>query len=65
MTLDQIIRRLRNLAEIAGSQAALAKQIGVTPSYLSDVLTERRDPGPAILSYLGLTKTYTREKTSP
>ena len=60
MTLDQILKRLRSLVTIAGSQAALAKTMGVTPSYLSDVLQGRRAPGPAILKYLGLERSYTK-----
>jgi len=45
-------------AEIAksGSQSALARECGVAPSYLHDVLHGRRWPGAKIISRLGLTE---------
>jgi len=36
----------------------LAKTIGCSTAYLSDVINGRREPGPRILSYLGLEKSY-------
>jgi len=38
------------------SLRAFAEEIGVTAPYVHDVLRRRRDPGPAILRYLGLVK---------
>ena len=46
--------RLRQRAARAGSQAALAQQLGITPTYLSEVLGGRREPGPKFLRALGL-----------
>lgn len=40
----------------AGSDAALARQIGITRQSLADVMSGRREPGPAVLSYLRLRK---------
>lgn len=37
-----------------GSQKAFAKRIGLSESYLSDVLNRRRDISPRILKFLGL-----------
>lgn len=36
------------------SQKALAAELGITPSYLCDVLQGRREPGPQVLRALGL-----------
>lgn len=59
MTDKQIRTRLKSLAGIEGSQVALAGKMKVAPSYLSDVINGRRDAGPAILEYLGLTRVTT------
>jgi DNA-binding transcriptional regulator YdaS (Cro superfamily) len=37
-----------------GSQRDFAQLLGVSPSYLSDVLKGRRDAGPKVLAALGL-----------
>jgi transcriptional regulator with XRE-family HTH domain len=36
------------------TQSAVAKELGIMPSYLSDVLKGRREPGPQVLDALGL-----------
>ena len=56
-TKEEVLRRL---AEKQGSrtQTALAEEIGISRPYLSDVLNGRRDPGPAILSFVGLELGY-------
>jgi hypothetical protein len=48
-----------------GSLRALARQWGMSPSYLSDFLNGRRGPGPQILRPLGLVVTvrYVRGKS--
>lgn len=38
----------------ASSQAQVAKDLGISPQYLNDVLNERREPGKKILQALGL-----------
>lgn len=48
-----IIRRLQVLANQLGGQKALAAKLKVSPQYLSDVMTGKSDPGPAILKALG------------
>jgi transcriptional regulator with XRE-family HTH domain len=40
------------------TQAEFAEHIGITAQYLGDVYRGRRAPGPTILDYLGLEKTY-------
>jgi len=41
----------------AGSQRAWAKAHGVSAAYVSDVLSDRRNPGRSILAPLGLIET--------
>jgi hypothetical protein len=64
MTTEQVLKRLRALVVEMGSQRAVAKRFGVSDAYLSDVLYQRRLPGPKILSGLGLERddTYRRAK---
>lgn len=45
---------LRRRARIAGSQAAVARQAGVSPQFLSGVMNGAKDPSPAILDMLGV-----------
>ncbi len=54
MTLDDVLARLRERIAEAGGASAWARGAGCSPSYVSDVLGKRRDPGPAILAALGL-----------
>jgi hypothetical protein len=44
------------LEEVAnwGTQTMVAKRIGVSTSYLSDVMLARREPGPKITEYFDL-----------
>ncbi|GAB5430165.1 MAG: hypothetical protein Devi2KO_36240 [Devosia indica] len=51
--------RLRNAVAKAGSEAALARQIGITRQSLADVMNSRREPGPAVLTFLRLRKVAT------
>lgn len=48
-----IIRRLQVRANKLGGQKQLAKELGISPQYLSDVMTGKSEPGPAILEALG------------
>jgi DNA-binding transcriptional regulator YdaS (Cro superfamily) len=54
MTRDEVNELLYRMVKRAGSRSALAKEIGVSPAYIGDVLLGKRDPGPAILNVLGL-----------
>lgn len=60
MTRDDIILLLRK-RQGTRTQTELAADIGVSKQYLSDVVLGHRDPGPAILEYLGLVKTYAKK----
>lgn len=63
MDEKQVIERVRKEVGRAGSIRALAREWGVTPSYICDLLNGRRAPGGKILGPLGLrmvkTVTYT------
>jgi predicted transcriptional regulator len=54
MTREEVVALLQRMADRAGSQRALAKEIGVTAAYVGQVLDGKRDPGPAILKVFGL-----------
>ena len=54
MNREQLIDRLYDMADRLGSQRALAQQLGVSPSYLNDVLQGNRKPGRVILQALKL-----------
>jgi hypothetical protein len=56
LDLIGVYARLRDAIQAAGSQQAFARSIGISPTYLSDVLNARREPGDAILRALGLRK---------
>lgn len=54
LTEQDVMDRLRAAVTAAGSQKAYAEQIGVSQSYLSDVLIGNRAPGEKILTALDL-----------
>lgn len=56
MTLDinDVRKILRDKCDELGSQAAFSYIYGVSPGYISDTLTGRREPGPALLAALGI-----------
>lgn len=56
MSLEEVRNALRGKVEAAGSMRAHAREIGVSPSYLNDVLNGNRLPGPAVLAHLGLVR---------
>ncbi len=54
---DHSIRKLLQAMIVrAGSQRAVAKSLGISDAYLSDILRERRAPGGKVLRALGLTR---------
>ena len=54
MRKHDFLALLRRRVQDAGSQSALAKELGISDSYLSDVLTQRREPGEAMLTPMGI-----------
>lgn len=45
------------------SQRALAREIGISPMFLTDILKGRRGPGPKVLAYLGLEEIKVIQRT--
>jgi hypothetical protein len=54
MTLNDVLKLLADRCDARESQAAWAKANNLSPSYVSDVLNRRRDPGDSILLALGV-----------
>lgn len=52
---DEVIQMLRE-RQGQGPASRLAQKIGVSEAYLSDIYAGKREPGPAILDFLGLTR---------
>lgn len=52
LSTEDVLALLR--AKQTGSQVQLAKTLGLSPAYISDVFQQRRTIGPAILDFLGL-----------
>ena len=57
MTKSDIIALIR-IRQGEKTQREFADEMGISQQYLCDVLAERRDPGPAILEFLGIEKVY-------
>lgn len=51
---DDVVKLLERLCQKLGSQKALAEKLGVSPSYISDVLSGRRDISESLARKLGL-----------
>lgn len=64
MTKDDVIQRLRAAANEAGSVKLFAANIGLSLSYVSDVLNGYRPPGDRILDALGLERVVTYQEKS-
>jgi DNA-binding transcriptional regulator YdaS (Cro superfamily) len=56
LSLATIYAELRIACEGAGGQDAWARRHDLSPQYVSDVLNARRDPGPKLLTALGMRK---------
>jgi hypothetical protein len=54
LSSEQVRERLKTACEEAGSQAAWAREHGMSAAYLHDVINGRRNVGKAILRALGL-----------
>jgi DNA-binding transcriptional regulator YdaS (Cro superfamily) len=62
MNETELIGLLARRIEKVGSQAAWAKEHGISAPYVNDVLNFRRAPGAKILTALGLTRTVNYQK---
>lgn len=63
MNVSQVRTLLRKACDLAGSQAAWARDANVSRAYVSDVLGGYRMPGASILAPLGLEATVNRVVT--
>jgi hypothetical protein len=59
MEIRDVLQKLLDETVASGGQSAWAKQYGLSPQYVSDVLHGRRDPGAGILIALGLKRIVT------
>jgi transcriptional regulator with XRE-family HTH domain len=62
MGLDQleVFATIKQMIDAAGSQAAFARQAGVTPQYVSLVLNAQRPASDALLAAVGLRRAIFR-----
>lgn len=54
LTKDEFFKQLQDYVSAADSQRAAARNLGISPCHLNDVLRNRKEPGPKIASALGL-----------
>ena len=55
LTRDDVVNMLREQVKLCGySQKTVAFNLGISPSYLSEILKYTREPGPKVLRVLGL-----------
>ncbi len=62
VTLANLRVELRCRCEAAGGQSAWARRTGFSASYVSDLLTDRREPSEAIANALGFVREVTFRK---
>jgi DNA-binding transcriptional regulator YdaS (Cro superfamily) len=61
MNEDQVYQRLLEAIKQAGGQRPFAQQIGVTPSYINDIVHKRRLLSDRILAVIGIERVVTTE----
>ena len=54
LTYLEVLQLIQDEARKAGTQAALADKMGVSPAYLSDILRLRRPLSDRVLEYFGI-----------
>lgn len=59
MNEKAVVELVRKEKARAGGVRALAREWGISPVYISDLLNGRRGPGPGILKNLGLKRVQT------
>lgn len=64
MTHSNFLKRLQIAVAQAGSQTALAKQLGISPSLVSMVLAQRWEPPPKLLRAMGYRRVVSYERVS-
>lgn len=56
LTVEDVRETLVFRITKSGSATAYAKSINISPAYLSDILSGKREPGEKVLSALGLVR---------
>ncbi len=56
MTKESLIKLLHRRKEAAGTWAALAASLNVSPQHLQDIKDGRREPGKTVLDALGMVR---------
>lgn len=53
---EELIQYVQSVIDevYAGSQVKFAREKGISPAYLNDILHNRREPGPKILDAIGV-----------
>ena len=54
LDVDGVLTRIRAQVVVCGTAAAAARALGISPQYLSDILSRRRDPSDRVCRGLGL-----------
>ena len=62
MTAEEVVTLLRARCEKAGAAAKWAKANKMSQSYVSDILSGRREPSALVLGALGLERVVTYQK---
>lgn len=65
LTEEQLQAELREQLRLAGSQLALAEELGISPQYLNDILHRGRALGPKVLRALGYRRVTVYEPLTP
>jgi len=59
LNLEQFVAHLARAVKRAGTQRALAHEMGVSEAYISDVLRGRRLPSRRLLTAMGISRRWT------
>lgn len=63
-TKNPVIEELQVRVEKAGSQKAAADELGIHPSYMTDLLQGKRNPGEELLEKLGFARVVVHVKVN-
>lgn len=65
MTPNDVVSTLKAMVDAEGTQSAVAKKLGISPMYLSDLIRKRREPGEKVLKSLGLVRVIVYAERRP
>lgn len=64
-TVEEVIKMANEFIEVTGNQKQVADMVGISPSYLSDILKGKRSPSDKLLRVLGLHEVTLYRKIEP